>query len=77
MPNNLNTRFPNGVTNSIEMKAFVRDVWEKIRAMDETIRPEKVVLSGGGALSLSNIAARQEVRDLVNALKLPGVRADF
>ena len=33
--------------------------------------------TGGGALSLSNIAARQEVRDLVNALKLPGVRADF
>ena len=34
-----------GVTFSL------RDVWEKIRAMDETIRPEKVVLSGGGALS--------------------------
>ncbi|PWR01758.1 ATPase [Meridianimarinicoccus roseus] len=32
---------------------------------------------GGGSLSLSNIAARQEVRDLVNALNLPGVRADF
>ena len=28
-----------GVTFSL------RDVWEKIRAMDETIRPEKVVLS--------------------------------
>ena len=33
--------------------------------------------TGGGSLSLSNIAARQELRDLVNALKLPGVRADF
>lgn len=32
---------------------------------------------GGGSLSLSNIAARQEVRDLVNALNLPGVRANF
>jgi chromosome partitioning protein len=33
--------------------------------------------TGGGSLSLSNIAARQELRDLVNALNLPGVRADF
>lgn len=32
---------------------------------------------GGGSLSLSNIAARQEVRDLVNALQIDGVRADF
>jgi chromosome partitioning protein len=28
-------------------------------------------------LNLSNIAARQEVRDLLNELKLPGVRGDF
>lgn len=32
---------------------------------------------GGGSLSLSNIAARQEVRDLINALQIDGVRADF
>ncbi|OSP56597.1 division plane positioning ATPase MipZ [Pseudoruegeria sp. SK021] len=32
---------------------------------------------GVGSLNLSNIAARQEVRDLINALKLPGVKADF
>lgn len=32
---------------------------------------------GGGSLSLSNIAARQELRELVNALNLTGVRADF
>lgn len=33
--------------------------------------------TGGGSLSLSNIAARQEVRDLVSALNLPGVKPDF
>lgn len=32
---------------------------------------------GISSLSLSNIAARQEVRDLINALNLPGVTADF
>ncbi|MCA8882948.1 MAG: division plane positioning ATPase MipZ [Rhodobacteraceae bacterium] len=32
---------------------------------------------GGTSLSLSNIAARQEVRDLVSALNLPGVKPDF
>ncbi|WP_193139632.1 MULTISPECIES: division plane positioning ATPase MipZ [unclassified Meridianimarinicoccus] len=33
--------------------------------------------TGGGTLSLSNIAARQEVRDLVTALNLPGVKPNF
>jgi chromosome partitioning protein len=28
-------------------------------------------------LNISNVAARQELRDLVKALKLPGVTADF
>ncbi len=28
-------------------------------------------------LNISNIAARQELRDLIKALKLPGVDADF
>ena len=32
---------------------------------------------GGGSLNISNIAARQEVRDLVMELKLPGVTVDF
>ncbi|MGB0662116.1 MAG: division plane positioning ATPase MipZ [Mangrovicoccus sp.] len=32
---------------------------------------------GGGTLNMSNIAARQEVRDLVKALKLPGVTVNF
>lgn len=32
---------------------------------------------GGGALTMSNIAARQEVRDLINELRLPGVRSNF
>lgn len=32
---------------------------------------------GGGALTMSNIAARQEVRDLVNELRLPNVTANF
>lgn len=32
---------------------------------------------GVTGLSMSNIAARQEVRDLVNELNLPNVRADF
>lgn len=32
---------------------------------------------GGGQLSMSNIAARQELRDLVAALNLPGVKVDF
>ncbi len=31
----------------------------------------------GGGMSLSNVAARQEVRDLVRALDLPGVSIDF
>jgi chromosome partitioning protein len=30
--------------------------------------------SGGGALTLSNVAARQELRDLIAALRLPGLR---
>ncbi len=33
--------------------------------------------AGGGALSLSNIAARQELRGLMQALALPGVTVDF
>jgi len=33
--------------------------------------------TGGGALNISNIAARQEVRDLVKALKLPDVTVGF
>ena len=33
--------------------------------------------TGVDQLNLSNIAARQEVRDLMNELRLPGVRADF
>lgn len=32
---------------------------------------------GGSGLTLPNIAARQELRELINALDLPGVRADF
>ncbi|MBC6441726.1 MAG: ATPase [Rhodobacteraceae bacterium] len=32
---------------------------------------------GGGALSISNVAARQEIRDLVSALKLPNVEVRF
>lgn len=32
---------------------------------------------GGGSLNISNIAARQEVRDLVTELNLPGVSIDF
>ena len=28
-------------------------------------------------LNISNVAARQELRDLINALKLPGITADF
>lgn len=32
---------------------------------------------GGGSLTMSNIAARQEVRDLINELRLPGVTANF
>jgi chromosome partitioning protein len=28
-------------------------------------------------LNISNIAARQELRDLIKALNLPGVTADF
>lgn len=32
---------------------------------------------GGGALNISNVAARQEVRDLVTALELPGVEVTF
>ncbi|MCP5073250.1 MAG: P-loop NTPase [Rhodobacteraceae bacterium] len=32
---------------------------------------------GGGALNISNVAARQEVRDLVAELKLPGVEVNF
>lgn len=33
--------------------------------------------AGIGALSMSNVAARQEVRDLITTLKLPGVTAAF
>jgi chromosome partitioning protein len=33
--------------------------------------------TGVDQLNLSNIAARQEVRDLMTELKLPGVRVDF
>ena len=33
--------------------------------------------TGGGALSLSNIAARQELRELMTTLNLPGVKVDF
>jgi chromosome partitioning protein len=33
--------------------------------------------AGGEALNLSNIAARQELRDLLTALRLPGVSAAF
>mgnify|MGYP000449806114 FL=1 len=33
--------------------------------------------TGVDQLNMSNIAARQEVRDLVAELKLPGVRAEF
>ena len=32
---------------------------------------------GGGSLNISNVAARQEVRDLVSELDLPGVHTDF
>lgn len=32
---------------------------------------------GGGSLNISNVAARQEVRDLVAELKLPDVTVDF
>ncbi|MBD3679674.1 MAG: division plane positioning ATPase MipZ [Rhodobacteraceae bacterium] len=32
---------------------------------------------GGMGLSLSNVAARQELRDLITALKLPGVKVTF
>lgn len=32
---------------------------------------------GVGQLNISNVAARQELRDLIKALKLPGVTADF
>ena len=32
---------------------------------------------GVGSLNLSNVAARQEVRDLIRALDLPGVSVDF
>lgn len=32
---------------------------------------------GGGSLNISNVAARQEVRDLVAELKLPGVEVTF
>lgn len=32
---------------------------------------------GGGALNISNVAARQEVRDLMIALDLPGVEVNF
>lgn len=32
---------------------------------------------GGGSLNISNVAARQEVRDLVSALELPGVEVNF
>ncbi len=32
---------------------------------------------GGGSLNISNVAARQEVRDLVAELKLPDVNVDF
>ncbi len=32
---------------------------------------------GGGSLSLSNIAARQELRELIKALRLPGVEPRF
>ena len=32
---------------------------------------------GVGGLNLSNVAARQELRDLVKALNLPGVKVDF
>ena len=32
---------------------------------------------GGGALNISNVAARQEVRDLVSALDLPNVNVSF
>lgn len=33
--------------------------------------------TGAGAMNLSNIAARQEMRDLIKALDLPGVDVDF
>jgi chromosome partitioning protein len=33
--------------------------------------------TGVESLTLSNIAARQELRDLISALNLPGVRPDF
>ncbi len=33
--------------------------------------------TGGGTLNISNIAARQEVRDLIKALKLPNVTIGF
>ena len=32
---------------------------------------------GVSSLSISNIAARQEMRDLIKALDLPGVKVDF
>jgi len=32
---------------------------------------------GVGGMNLSNVAARQELRDLIKALKLPGVEVDF
>ncbi|MEM9851533.1 MAG: division plane positioning ATPase MipZ [Pseudomonadota bacterium] len=33
--------------------------------------------AGGGSLNISNVAARQEVRDLVGELQLPGVEVSF
>ncbi|MBL9054952.1 MAG: ATPase, partial [Rhodobacteraceae bacterium] len=33
--------------------------------------------TGVDVLNLSNVAARQEVRDLMKALKLPGVEVSF
>jgi chromosome partitioning protein len=32
---------------------------------------------GGGKMNISNVAARQEVRDLITELKLPGVEVNF
>ena len=32
---------------------------------------------GIGQLNISNIAARQELRDLITELRLPGVKAEF
>jgi len=33
--------------------------------------------TGGGALNISNVAARQEVRDLIKSLELPDVKIGF